>query len=872
MRYLSWLRIRSTRRLVILIALLVYLILLTWDALYYFPANEKVGAWLPWLTFGFSAFVALMFLAVGTVVWLYARDRYVARFLFCFSLAMMVTFALETGAPSDNTFSAIAGAASALAMLTLSILLLLFPKNYFSSPSTPEKEREGRFSVARGLVLFLRVYVTLLTCLGIIATFYSFADYLLHFHPVWLHTLVYSYDAIASLGILATIVVSSRRSFSLRERQQQKLFLGGLLLAFAPVVLLTILPITLHLPFVDPQLSTLTFTLFPLLFGYSILRYQVLVFDRYIRRAVSWIIGGVELALLGYLVVTVTTVFLANSGSLALIVIASAMIILAPFVWWSARWIVDRFFFAEIANYRRLIEAPDLMARETFDLNEASNLLTLAAVNAFNTQAECLFVLDDDTGCYQLYSDPKDDANQVARQNLVQHVWQEIRSSTPIHTQTDWLSGDEAIIERLQQAKRPLLLSEATREDGHLPIGLSRYLSTTTSDQKGTNPLLAPVRAHGKMIGILVLGERGDHQQYAGPDLEAIHLLLARFSPVLETARLYAQGSRHGRILNTLYTASTIPGESFRSLEDVASAYATIAAEAVQAGAQFWLYDVPSGLLRLITHTGAGPQLVNEALLKPTQDSNWTSWFCQGDSPRSWHGPSSAVPPCLPETPGFPFAWIPLKRDQHRLGILVLTYPRPHHFAQEERRVLEMFANQCAVTLDNTRINLELREAYERQKELDQLKDQFIMTASHELRTPLTAVQGYIELLNEYYETLPSAALGDFIAKAYRGCEELSLLVGNIMDASHIEIDARNIHLSQVPLKDSVQHILEILEAMTSRDKRTLQVDIPADVGVLADNIRLGQVVLNLMSNALKYSSSETSIEISSEVSDDYVT
>src|SRR5205823_9648272 len=104
--------------------------------------------------------------------------------------------------------------------------------------------------------------------------------------------------------------------------------------------------------------------------------------------------------------------------------------------------------------------------------------------------------------------------------------------------------------------------------------------------------------------------------------------------------------------------------------------------------------------------------------------------------------------------------------------------------------------------------------------------------------------------------------LADFITKAHRGCDELTLMVGNIMDDSRVQIDAENVKLSEVSVAESVQHVLEILEAMTKRERRTVLVDIPADVVVMADNLRLRQVLLNLVSNALKYSPLGSSIEI----------
>lgn len=173
-----------------------------------------------------------------------------------------------------------------------------------------------------------------------------------------------------------------------------------------------------------------------------------------------------------------------------------------------------------------------------------------------------------------------------------------------------------------------------------------------------------------------------------------------------------------------------------------------------------------------------------------------------------------------------------------------------------------MFARQCAAAMENAQITIALRAAYERQKELDQLKDQFIMTASHELRTPLTAVQGYIELLSQFNDELSAETRTEFIEKAHRGCDELALMVGNIMDASRLQIEAERVHLVPVELASSVHHVMEILEAVTTREQRPVNLAISPGLSVMADELRLRQILLNLVSNALKYSPPGTTIQI----------
>src|SRR5258708_21006092 len=137
------------------------------------------------------------------------------------------------------------------------------------------------------------------------------------------------------------------------------------------------------------------------------------------------------------------------------------------------------------------------------------------------------------------------------------------------------------------------------------------------------------------------------------------------------------------------------------------------------------------------------------------------------------------------------------------------------------------------------------------------------MTASHELRTPLTAVQGYIDLLEQYNASLSAEERSTFRGKAQRSSDELVLLVGNIMDASRVETDVEQVSLCTVSLASSVMYIVEILEAIMQRENRHIQVNVPAHIMVVADELRLRQVLLNLVGNAIKYSPAGTSVDIS---------
>ena len=178
------------------------------------------------------------------------------------------------------------------------------------------------------------------------------------------------------------------------------------------------------------------------------------------------------------------------------------------------------------------------------------------------------------------------------------------------------------------------------------------------------------------------------------------------------------------------------------------------------------------------------------------------------------------------------------------------------------------YAVQESIAVEHTQLYDELRDAHDRLQELDKLKDQFMITASHELRTPLTAVQGYLELLVQFGSSVQVEQQRDFLLKAQHACEELVLLLNNVMDASRLEIDAgiRPAHLECVHVLEEVQNVIALIEPQLTHERRKVGVSIPASLKVRADPVRFRQVLLNLSVNALKYSPPTTPIAFSARV------
>lgn len=211
-----------------------------------------------------------------------------------------------------------------------------------------------------------------------------------------------------------------------------------------------------------------------------------------------------------------------------------------------------------------------------------------------------------------------------------------------------------------------------------------------------------------------------------------------------------------------------------------------------------------------------------------------------------------------------PVALLILARSLH-------TNAQKKSFVMADLSQTQDFAEQAAIAFTNAQLYFQLRSAHQRLQELDQLKDQFMITASHELRTPLTAVQGYLELLVQYGDTLPPDQQQEFLQKAQRGCEELVLLLSNVMDASRLEVEAgiRPAHIERVSVQEIIHSIMELIEPQVKKENRAVYVHIPAKLFVLADPGRLRQVFLNISVNALKYSYEGTPITFYARIAQD---
>src|SRR6266704_3338056 len=178
-----------------------------------------------------------------------------------------------------------------------------------------------------------------------------------------------------------------------------------------------------------------------------------------------------------------------------------------------------------------------------------------------------------------------------------------------------------------------------------------------------------------------------------------------------------------------------------------------------------------------------------------------------------------------------------------------------------------------------------IEAAFEEQRRLNEMKDQFVLNVSHELRTPLTQVYGYLELLETYHNTLTSDKQVEYIRKATQGCEALMPLIDTILDAARTGSHTIYPQVQELVVTDLVHEVLEQFEPLQRQDhpvsrRRVLRrpskitfeplqrqdhpisLEITEGLVVQADRQFVCQVLRNLLQNAFKYTPLHTTVRV----------
>jgi signal transduction histidine kinase len=143
------------------------------------------------------------------------------------------------------------------------------------------------------------------------------------------------------------------------------------------------------------------------------------------------------------------------------------------------------------------------------------------------------------------------------------------------------------------------------------------------------------------------------------------------------------------------------------------------------------------------------------------------------------------------------------------------------------------------------------------QAELEQQKDEFLSLVAHELRTPVTVIRGYAQLMQR---RTPDERLAGPLSVMGRQVDQLVALIDELLDLSRVQTGSLEVNPVPLDYAELVQGVAEDVRVLHAG--RRIELDVPPSLLVMADPIRLRQVLVNLLDNAAKYGPEESAITV----------
>ena len=197
---------------------------------------------------------------------------------------------------------------------------------------------------------------------------------------------------------------------------------------------------------------------------------------------------------------------------------------------------------------------------------------------------------------------------------------------------------------------------------------------------------------------------------------------------------------------------------------------------------------------------------------------------------------------------------VPLLRETHVVGALVVRRRSTGGFQPEVSKLLETFAGQSALAISNARLFAELGAQRAELQAVSQHKSDFLASMSHELRTPLNAVIGFSEVLLDRMAGELNDQQDEYLRDIHDAGRHLLELLNEILDLSKVEAGQMTLERTPFQVEEVLRAGLALVRERASRHTIELHLEVAADTGALVgDELRFKQVVINLLSNAVKF-------------------
>ncbi|MFZ4515959.1 MAG: ATP-binding protein [Acidimicrobiia bacterium] len=216
------------------------------------------------------------------------------------------------------------------------------------------------------------------------------------------------------------------------------------------------------------------------------------------------------------------------------------------------------------------------------------------------------------------------------------------------------------------------------------------------------------------------------------------------------------------------------------------------------------------------------------------------------------------------------FVVIPLRTGSAVLGALVVFGTHPKGFSTDDVTVLSAYGEQMSLVILRAKAFERERAGAQQLEAADKSKSEFLGMVSHELRTPLTATKGFVDTVLLHWNRLDDDKRRELLERASRNTNELNRLISQLLDFARVDANRVELQLRPCVLRELIDQVVADLAPVTA--ERTIAVTVNPSIRGYVDPDAFNHIIVNLITNANKFSPVGSTIHIDAENTNGFVT
>jgi signal transduction histidine kinase len=416
---------------------------------------------------------------------------------------------------------------------------------------------------------------------------------------------------------------------------------------------------------------------------------------------------------------------------------------------------------------------------------------------------------------------------------------------------------------RVARTKQVVHILDA-RAEHEVWVERDPYFITATELSGARTLLVVPMLNEDKLVGAIAI-YRQEVRPFSEKQVELVTNFANQVVIAIEKLRLLTELRQRttelARSVEELQALGEV-SQAVNSTLDLQTVLSTIVAKAVQLsgteGGAIYVFDEAQQLFRLRATYGLSEELIaaiedqhigaSDAIRQATQDKQPQETSDMGDEP------PSPLREIAMQAGYRAHLIVPLVSADQVLGALVIRRKQPGNFPKGAIHLLQTFAAQSVLAIQNARLFREIEDKSRQLQMASEHKSQFVSSMSHELRTPLNAIIGLTEMMVKNATRFGTEKAQEPLHRVNRAGTHLLGLINQVLDLSKIEAGKLELNPQTVQLAPLINEVIGTAGQLAEQNKNRLVVDAQENLGTLTvDPMRLRQILLNLLSNACKF-------------------